>query len=1167
MTYNGLPDLTKLKLEVPKLYDDKPDWDLFVHTMTSIIGVTNPQVLSIIPGFEDHPFVKQMQVSQQLLNQTAPPDSPIEGPLFSPKKENSLRKIKEEQSEDKNDSTELETVTGIKPKSELPSIVNFTIPTELKSEVPMLTTGSRRTVLYDTSHTSKYFEVLDKQKKDSWNRVLFAYLLQACSHDRKVMTIMRQGGTDGVKCYLALEKHYGGLELVKFQEDQQAIYYSYPKKVKEVSTWLAAYLNIIDKQEKRMNAPIPLLMKADMIINKLKHLPPFARYYENNWQALLPSQRPPWDEFLQVVQQIAQGSVSLTKMQKMYGTGSSRMDPITVNLVGRQGNRDRIRCYNCDGDHVMRLCLVRCTLKDCPRDGHDPNNCPIRKLKTVGGVGNNQHGIDEHSGDRGHKKDKEIGGRRSKTTRRKLMKKKGEKEKRRGNEERGEKGTGKLRASDFIKKKKIISLNAGGPSSSSSSSSEEDEVGESDDPEYEVIHRNSSSSDDSESERRGEDKIGHINHMYTINMMEREERGEEGHESPPPTNQPSTSSLFANTMVPPNAVLRAGGEGVSRQHAGSDDTGTERSGETSPTNVTPLPTSNLSKSHIPLLTENNFVDSLDMAGDPTPLGVIYTLEDGWGLRRVERGYRKILIKNTTPLHIREVTGALLNLHAKPIKPDNSHVPNGKQCEATAKSGHRCTWKLGAARLGAEGGECAARLGQGFDFCSWHIADEVKRETILAGYRTKLRSGFMPPSNSYMLLPMALLATQWKRIPDVIPVSCVSPPPHPLQRTPDRQQTSRGREGEGSNTSTTSSSALSRSPTTLPIRIERGAQGGEYDEQGDIAWIWDHEKKTRVITGGNGEVPSPEEIKRFLTALAQGAEGLTVKDSLITRANGEVDDFYNDIFAAVHECVVALALKYDNQFARGMVASFPFLTDYARDCQESERRWRGVTNTPTPSQSASQSQPVPPVPEGFRPPRVLDSPLPDTPTKVNQGDCSIMMIEGEDGEEEQPQDGNIMWVDDSGASESQSPHQGSFVRMKLEPQKFRIAKGSLRTEYKGKVRMLMSGAFGEEVSVYDSHTTYNPHLRYGLVATSAWVKQKLAVVHQNNQVIVLKEPVFIKEEQVVARGRSLQNNLSVFDAPGMPPLNPNEWYEPVPLNKKRVKVRATGGDATQSTVTF
>eukprot|EP00808_Paulinella_micropora_P001897 g15385.t1 len=40
------------------------------------------------------------------------------------------------------------------------------------------------------------------------------------------MTIMRQGDTDGVACFLALKKHYGGLNLIRFEEDQEKLYHS-----------------------------------------------------------------------------------------------------------------------------------------------------------------------------------------------------------------------------------------------------------------------------------------------------------------------------------------------------------------------------------------------------------------------------------------------------------------------------------------------------------------------------------------------------------------------------------------------------------------------------------------------------------------------------------------------------------------------------------------------------------------------------------------------------------------------------------------------------------------------------------------------------------------------------------------------------------------------------
>jgi len=1177
-------DLAKLKLDPPKLYDDKPDWDLFLHTLTSVIGVTNPQVLSIIPGFEDHPFVKQINIRNY--HPIDPSESPLNEPFLSPKREEPIKGVKEEQVDDEVESVDAKAITGSKI-SKPQSIATFAIPTELKSEVPIVTGGSKPTIQFSSQYAASYYEALEKQKKDSLKRILFAYLLQACSHDRRVMTIMKQGGTDGVECFKALQKHYGGLELVKFQEDQQAIYYSYPRKVKDVSTWLAAYLNLVDKQEKRMQAPIPLLMKADMIMNKLKHLPPFARYYENNWQALLPNQRPPWDEFLQIVQQIAQGNVSMVRMQKLYGTGNSRSDPITVNLVGGQNNRNRIRCFNCEGDHVMKMCLVRCTLRDCPRDGHDPNNCPLRR-RADKGTGQSR-GTDESTVNRESRADEDTGKDRRKGVRKTLKKKKGrEKEDERGKSRvtsryltsRGGKERRKLKAADFIKKKKAISLNAGGSDSSSSSSSEEEEEEESDSSERQKAQHLHSSDEDSDSDKEMDD-VGHINHMYSLNMMEKEGEDEGGDtldDTPPPP-----PPLFAPSLTPLAPYAYAPGRTSSRDVTLREKpvgrTGPNlvvvKKGETTLQHGTTHPTHTAQKQRIPPLSENDFQTSLEMAGDPTPLGVIYTLEDGWGLRRIKSGYRKILIKNTNPLHIREINGPPLNLHAKPIKSDTCHVPSGKQCEATTNSGFRCQWKLGAARLEVEGGQCAARLEKGFDFCEWHIPQELKRVAILAGYRTKLRSGFIPPSNSYMLLPMTLLSTQWKRIPDLAEEGTLADPssPIPLPLYPSIEGETVMRDVTLRDNITRDVTLLTRDVTRereegqeetispsvpVPVSVEKGTQGGEHDEQGDIAWHWDKGKK--VIVGGNGEVPPPAEMKRFLQALAEGARELTVKDSLITNESGEVDDFYNDIFAAVHECIVSLALKHNNQFARGMVASFPFLSDFAKDCIESDKRWEGK------EAQHAQNHSILPTPESLSSSISQSTPLPESSHhKHGQDACSIMMVEDEgEGDEEVGED-NMVWIDDSGASESQSPHKASFVRMKHDPQRFRIAKGSLKTEYKGKVEMRMSGAHGDEVCVTDSHTTYNPHLKYGLVATSAWVKRGLAVVHQNNQVLVIKKPIVIEEDQVVVRGRSLPNNLSVFDPPGMPPLNPNEWYEPSPLRKQSVKVE--NDDSSSSTITF
>jgi len=796
MALNPMFDLAKFRMEPPKLYDDKPDWELFLYTLLAVIGATNPLVLSVIPGCEDHPFVQALKAP----NIMVPPDSPIpEDELHSPKKAGEEGdKVKKEPKVSGSSKSESDE----EQEESTPPLV---VPTELKGEIPMMTKGSKPTTLFSSQALAQHFAAADRNKKESLKRILFAYLLQSCSHDRKVMAVMRQGGTDGVACFLALQRHYGGLELVKFQEDQQTIYHSYPKKMKNVSTWLADYLNIVERQEKRMKSPIPVPMKADMIINKLKHLPPFARYYENVWQSLLPQQRPPWDDFIQIVQQIAQGSISTSKTQKLYGTGSSRADPITINLVGardRQSRAEGVKCYNCKSDHVMKFCLVRCQLTDCPRDGHGPNDCPLRQeaARTVA-LARGAEIRKSNKSVKGEKAEKVevVAGREGGVRKKK-------KERR------------KMKASDFVKgKKKTISLNAGGSDSSSSeSSSEEDEENESDPP----VLANRQSYTDNESSDEGDEmgKVGYINHLYALNMMEREET-EEGEKKKRDNTPPPPSPLFVTPNLPPSARGKTGAHTGTMEQA-SRHARSVREGER------PAPTwmeisSRIAIPMVPELSNNNFMTTLEMAGDPTPQGAIYPLDDGWGLLRFKEGYKKILL-NPCPLSIKEVDGPLLNLHAKPLRPNTCHVSGSKQCEAIAEStGKRCEWKLSSARRGAKGSEgvrLASRLGQGFDFCLRHVGQENKRGVMLELYRSKLNAGYLPPSNSFLLSPSECVTNEWVKPPleqkgrGLASSAPSSPPrPQPTAHTSPRPTPSQA----PSSSSATSSASSSSSTSTVP----------------------------------------------------------------------------------------------------------------------------------------------------------------------------------------------------------------------------------------------------------------------------------------------------------------------------------------------------------------
>jgi len=751
-TFNN-SDLVRMKLDPPR-FNDGNDWELFDYTFISVVGVMNPKILTIIPGYEDHPFAKSVKTKP-----LDPPDSPINEPLLSP-----ATKIKKEREEEEDEqeggttaellTTKLKTVGISQATSSVPSVPKTIIPTEMKSQVPILTGGSRPTSkLYAIQFDSQYLEEVERQEKSRLNRVLYALLLQSCSHDRKVMRILRLGGTDGVACFLELKKHYGGLDVIKFQEDQQTIYHSYPRKVRDVKSWLANYLVLIEKQEKLMGAPIPMMMKSDMIMNKIKHLTPFTKYYENTWQSLLPNQRPSLSQFLQVVEQLAQGHVSQVKMHKMFGTGSSRSDPITVNLVSkgttkdnrerrqRERNESAMRCWNCSSkDHGIAFCTMQCRMKDCPGDNHDAVNCPVRKLTRVSGRGVSKQAGKEAVEEQQPKADKVQKGRTKKKN----------------------KEGRKLKASDFIKKKKMISLNAESSDYSPSSSSgeeEEEEEEESDHSEsgrlpriYSKPHANPNSNSDSDDD--DESGIGHIHHMAIL-MMRKEEGqervggGDVGITPPRP--------LFDPHLTPPTAaVLREVREGKRELIAPDRVIQTSR---ITPTTTTHL---NTTENGIPPLHENNFQSVLDMAGDPTPLNQIIPLEEKWALRRTKTGYVKILVKGLNPVHIREIGGPPLNLYGRPVKPDGCHVPSSKQCEGTTeRTGNRCIWKLSAARRGVSGGECAARLLE-YDFCSHHIPQERKREEILCEYRIRLRKGMLPPYDAIQQSPISLFACVWRQ---------------------------------------------------------------------------------------------------------------------------------------------------------------------------------------------------------------------------------------------------------------------------------------------------------------------------------------------------------------------------------------------------------------------
>eukprot|EP00808_Paulinella_micropora_P022706 g1887.t1 len=98
----------------------------------------------------------------------------------------------------------------------------------------------------------------------------------------------------------------------------------------------------------------------------------------------------------------------------------------------------------------------------------------------------------------------------------------------------------------------------------------------------------------------------------------------------------------------------------------------------------------------------------------------------------------------------------------------------------------------------------------------------------------------------MLVPMSLLSTKWVRAPDQKDRSSTQKGSSSIPRTPLISPSStttqdvgevmgESREGKG------------KSVVAPPLaEVEAGYQGGEYDEQGDIAWYYDDKKKTKAL---------------------------------------------------------------------------------------------------------------------------------------------------------------------------------------------------------------------------------------------------------------------------------------------------------------------------------
>eukprot|EP00808_Paulinella_micropora_P032346 g67640.t1 len=173
---------------------------------------------------------------------------------------------------------------------------------------------------------------------------------------------------------------------------------------------------------------------------------------------------------------------------------------------------------------------------------------------------------------------------------------------------------------------------------------------------------------------------------------------------------------------------------------------------------------------------------------------------------------------------------------------------------------------------------------------------------------------------------------------------------------------------------------------------------EEEEWKDLPWNWQDTGRVRVVTSDD-QIPEVSEIKRFVKALAKGAEGLQVRRSLITKADGEVDELYCDLFTALEDCIITYATKHKNQFARGIVASFPFISEWMKNMPNFDDSKATTDSSISGLSQASSSSHT-----SSQPPHA--QPL---PSEEERSDCAVMMMESEEGESEETSPSDMMWL--------------------------------------------------------------------------------------------------------------------------------------------------------------
>ena len=350
-------------------------------------------------------------------------------------------------------------------------------------------------------------------------------------------------------------------------------------------------------------------------------------------------------------------------------------------------------------------------------------------------------------------------------------------------------------------------------------------------------------------------------------------------------------------------------------------------------------------------------------------------------------------------------------------------------------------------------------------------------------------------------------------------------------------------------------------------------------------------------------PQLAESARLLRVLAAGLDKLTNRDGVLYDSDGKQSVFYTELLGVIDYHIVELAKEHNDRKAIELVDSLPNLQWLWEDMDEHRDSVGGYLRR-VHVQDAQYFVPPSLLPERVREMtrtrRDIDGTLSTEDgdeSRENEGDHTrgsteervedaiaqysyqayrqfreetdgmhLAQYEKEKEEETPDSDHNLMVaeekkrrrertiVQDSGSSRDIACTTAILRDVKeTEPVSLITGNGESVVNKKGQARLTRVDGSGKPVLV-KKEMLYDPNVPVNIVSTGHMDHvHHRSIIHQNGQLLILKHPIKVDEDDVIVRGRLTPGLLYRWDTEHDTPLDINERFYP----KERQKREKTG----------